>query len=743
MGDDEDTEFRADARYAWLQGRVEAAFCNVQGAKFEKAFEVVETTQAIEQFCTQDDVRSLMFAGDGLICTHTLDNYKPGKSRALVFVKKEAGELAEAAMAASLFMVDLTGEPLTHLDSLLQQLYMPVLSNPAVNGGWGDVVAKQVVERLHGFISNVSIAVGHTQAQTLLPLPGFKPDDSDKTRIALLESAIVTWTRQINSILRLDPETPLRQGLNPTPDVEIAFWKAKAAHLNAIVEQLQSPRVRRVLLALEASKSTYCSTFASLCREAFAARIEANDNTKYLRTLEEWFDTLAGSSDFSELTELFKPIMHIILLIWKNSKHYNSPTRLMVLMREMCNVLIQQATGYISGGAIFELIDGEAIEEAIKMLKVCVTVCNSFKMTYFDYKATADAECPANRWRIQNTAIFMRLDSFLERCRDILDLVQTIQQFSLLEKVEVGGTKGAALTETVKQIFADFNTALEKLKKVEYDLMDVEAKAFDADYMHFRSSVESFDRQIGAVLIAGFEDCTTNQACFKLFDAFDPLVHRAPIEDALEKKYMRLVQLMQVDTELVQRLFVEGRDAPPLAIAQNMPRVVGALFWGRGLRQRVDHPVNKLRELAASILERGESKELMKLYGALSASLSEFEGQKVEEWGRDIDSASQAKLHQPLLVRQGRNLSVNFDKVLLKLLREVKYFILLDIAVPSSALDIFTRAETFRQQTGTSSCCARTTTRCCARCCRWRRRSSRRSSRRSTSSSSASWARTA
>ena len=287
MGDDEDTEFRGDPRYAWVQSRVEAAFCNIAGAKFEKAFETPETTACIEAFCTQSETRSLMFAGDGLAASTTLDAYKPGKSRALVFVKKEADELSAepAKIAAALFMVDLTGDPLTHLDTLLQQLYMPVLSNPAVNGGWGDVVAKQVVERLHGFISNVSIAVGHTEARTLLPLPGFKPDDSDKTRIALLESAIVTWTRQINSILRLDPETPLRQGLNPTPDVEIAFWKAKAAHLNAIVEQLQSPRVRRVLRALEASKSTYCSTFAALCREAFAARIEANDNTKYLRTL--------------------------------------------------------------------------------------------------------------------------------------------------------------------------------------------------------------------------------------------------------------------------------------------------------------------------------------------------------------------------------------------------------------------------------------------------------------------------
>ena len=51
-------------------------------------------------------------------------------------------------------------------------------------------------------LSNVSIAVGHTKAQTRLPLPAFKEGDNDKTRMALLESAVVTWTRQINSILK-------------------------------------------------------------------------------------------------------------------------------------------------------------------------------------------------------------------------------------------------------------------------------------------------------------------------------------------------------------------------------------------------------------------------------------------------------------------------------------------------------------------------------------------------------------
>jgi dynein heavy chain len=47
-----------------------------------------------------------------------------------------------------------------------------------------------------------------------------------------------------------------------------------------------------VLRALDQSKSTYCTTFARLCKEVFTARLEANDNMKYLRTLEEWFRRL-------------------------------------------------------------------------------------------------------------------------------------------------------------------------------------------------------------------------------------------------------------------------------------------------------------------------------------------------------------------------------------------------------------------------------------------------------------------
>jgi dynein heavy chain len=64
----------------------------------------------------------------------------------------------------------------------------------------------------------------------------------------------------------------------------------------------------------------------------------------------------------------------------------------------------------------------------VAKLKAALRVCGEFKRVYYAYKATAGAECPGNPWRIQNTALFLRLDGFLERCHDVLEMTQVILQ---------------------------------------------------------------------------------------------------------------------------------------------------------------------------------------------------------------------------------------------------------------------------------------------------------------------------
>lgn len=142
----------------------------------------------------------------------------------------------------------------------------------------------------------------------------------------------------------------------------------------------------------------------------------------------------------------------------------------------------------------------------------------------------------------------------------------------------------------------------------------------------------------------------------------------------------------------------------------------------------------------------------LQVYSTIMASLDDFEHAKIEEWGADVERSSQAKLRLPLLVRareanvgstplpspsggaadgagaataastpsgagagagagassgsgdnrdiEGALLAVNFDPALVRLLREVKYFLLLGLEVPAAALEVFKKAEVFRRQTG-------------------------------------------
>lgn len=79
-----------------------------------------------------------------------------------------------------------------------------------------------------------------------------------------------------------------------------------------------------------------------LHQDVEAARQEAVDNVSSLQPLRKYLEKLNTMDDFQALADLFKPIMHVMLLIWKHSKYYNQAARFVTLIREICNDLIMQ-----------------------------------------------------------------------------------------------------------------------------------------------------------------------------------------------------------------------------------------------------------------------------------------------------------------------------------------------------------------------------------------------------------------
>jgi len=260
---------------------------------------------------------------------------------------------------------------------------------------------------------------------------------------------------QIRVVMEDDPEKLLHEPDHPGAQRQVEFWRLKAACLNNICEQLESAKVRSIINILNLSKSSYAPAFDKLCEEVSLSRAEANSNQLSLTVLDRLFgqmDPNAGP-DYKGIAELFRPIMHGLKLVWMHSSHFNTMPRLVVLFRMLGNDLIKNGMANAEGEKIFEMDPPDAVEK----IKTTIEVCVQLQREYLDAKALVASECKKNPWKVQSTALFGRVDSFVERCTDVQDVIETVHQFNRLEKIEIGGTKGRTLTGSVIQVYDDFN----------------------------------------------------------------------------------------------------------------------------------------------------------------------------------------------------------------------------------------------------------------------------------------------
>merc|ERR1712130_221657 len=187
-----------------------------------------------------------------------------------------------------------------------------------------------------------------------------------------------------------------------------------------------------------------------------------SSNECFLKALEREFETLRDCLEFVSLTEIFGPLMQKILLIFKHSQCYNTTERLQIMIQQIVNSIIRQASKYVSGEEIFRCLDDENADEAISKIQETMNVCLSFKSTFLECKSIA---IQMKLEQIQNDGwhkksidkMFCRFDIFMERCRDVQGFTKRVQQFSKMEKIYIGGTSGKILTEQIREIYEKFN----------------------------------------------------------------------------------------------------------------------------------------------------------------------------------------------------------------------------------------------------------------------------------------------
>ncbi|XP_021937393.1 dynein beta chain, ciliary isoform X2 [Zootermopsis nevadensis] len=519
-----------------------------------------------------------------------------------------------------------------------------------------------------------------------------------------IEGVVIKWATQINDVLTEESSQAFAGGQNPTPNAEVSFWNLRLHNLEYIYEQLRDERVRKMAVILEKTDSAYYPCFRMQFQNVVAALAEAKDIALYLKPLLPHFAALQ-ETDFAEIRPCLQPLMHVVCLVWANSRYYCNSAKIIVLLRQICNLLIKQAKFFLDPASIFQ----SDVDETKQRVQESVETLHLFRKIFDECRenlASYFKDREPTLWTFHPKIVFERFQAFLNRLETIKCFFDTVLEFMKLEKVEIGGLKGRLLSSRVVAVFTEFTEHLSVFGSKTYDALDPEDPAFELDYADFQKKIGDLDWRLASVLCQAFDDCCNLESVFKLIEIVGSVLDRPLIKDQFTGKYEAI--LVMLNEELVTAEVLYEEQMATLAehgwmhVDKNMPPVAGALRWAYQLHQRVTIPVMNFKTLQHMIVTSPEATVVLAKYDHLIDLLDEFESKIFANWAASVAEQCERNLKLPLLTRNAVNneLSLNFHPELVAILREVHYLNLMGHKdIPVAGLCIYEQSETFRKYT--------------------------------------------
>lgn len=87
--------------------------------------------------------------------------------------------------------------------------------------------------------------------------------------------------------------------------------------------------------------SSYYPAFKNMLDDLETGLKEAQDISAFLKPLGVMLENLE-ELNYPDMTKRLPALFHVVGLIWANSKYYRQPVRLVVLLQEISNMIIEQ-----------------------------------------------------------------------------------------------------------------------------------------------------------------------------------------------------------------------------------------------------------------------------------------------------------------------------------------------------------------------------------------------------------------
>uniref|UniRef100_A0A182Y5Q8 Dynein heavy chain tail domain-containing protein n=1 Tax=Anopheles stephensi TaxID=30069 RepID=A0A182Y5Q8_ANOST len=564
----------------------------------------------------------------------------------------------------------------------LEQVYGPMILS---NVDWSENVKANVINGFNAFMTYLTELHYKLSGFTLLYVPREGSDMEvqevvlNRSMIKRLEAVVIDWTGQIRATLS-DTQHFVPDDL-VCPSDEYSFWLYRHEVLTAIRLQYKGPNVQHIVRILELAQSLYIKHLKDVLEDLDKEIEIAESNIPFLKLLVDpcfAIGTLETADDFcSQLIY----VMHIIRFIGQDSHYLNKDESITKLFLYLSNEIVACC---MRGIDIDRILAG-APRYGIEVCRMKINCCESYKIIYEEMLEHFKGEFT---WNLDYAAIFNRINAFLQRLNDILEICDAMLIFGKYAESTAYTSyrffcnNAEEFERRCDQVEKIFHNALETIESVGSTILDINNKDWYRYIGEFREMLKSLDDIIENLLSNVFLMSENLEEKLNVLVTLLNFYKRENIRESFMRKIGEVWSMLNDEIMQLSKDVSAGITEYPALLPPHAGRYAV-------LKMRFDH-LTHLRTLIVNCRffpEYPQQEEVLALYEAcekqVKAALKGFS----ESWNKSITTDMASWYQRNLICRSNLRpglFEVNIERRLLVLFDEAYYFKTLGVNVPMS-----------------------------------------------------------
>nr|XP_061803884.1 dynein axonemal heavy chain 10-like [Nerophis lumbriciformis] len=561
----------------------------------------------------------------------------------------------------------------------------------------------ELLNSTHKFLGVVNTTIQQLQAQDdiALHIPDIDMENDvnnlmvNSELVDELEQCVMNWKTQLDTVMA---EQDGKKPQTPSPMAEIIFWQERSSILSALTAKLNQPSVKKILLVLSKAQAGIVPSMEAAVAKLVKYNLEADENVRFLKTLERHFKNLATGAHFSVILETIPPLMNSLQVVWLISCHYNRNDRMVPLMERIVWQLSERVAQVVDLSVLFK---GQR-EMAKSKVDDAKRVLELWKSTYFEVRQEIEKGGTGKRWEFDKRKLFEKSDYMAAICLDLSNVLHNLEEFYNIFSPELKSVTWDP--KRFDEIQVKVDNLILPFEEINFDpFSSCKISSWKIIMQNFNGTVCAIEREIIAFIDQSFKTLRSSTAAFEMLVKYNDIRSRPAINNHLMKKTNDVLAQYCKEVDSINEIFEEKRDKPQ--INKNEPPLAGGVRWTHSLFQRIKGGMLPLLTMP-NLLESEMGKLARNKYLEMAKKISDYGVKKYKSWVTETERNLPLLLKKPVLViiskesqrelvskpdikgQKDRRYRVNFPPEIFTTIAETKNLVSMSFSMPEVARNV-------------------------------------------------------